>query len=75
MTERQEILMPYVEHMAARVIRRKEEGNVRPLSADSVEILGDIHQDALECMRELCRAGRYTGSNNLNNPMLIKKES
>lgn len=74
MNEQQNRLMPYVEHMASKIVAEKEEACIKPVAATSVEILRDIHSDALECMRELHRHGKFTGSNSLNYPMLIKKE-
>lgn len=74
MTEQQDKLMPYISHMADKIIDRKEKSGVVPLGASSVEILTDIHEDAIECMRELHRKGEFTGSNTLNHPMLLRKE-
>jgi len=73
MNERQDKLMPYIEYMASMIVAEKEEAYIRPVVATSVEIMRDIHTDTLECMRELHRQGKFTGSNGLNHLMLIKK--
>lgn len=73
MNEQQSILMPYIEHIASRIVAEKEAAYISPAAATSVEILHDIHADTLECMRELHRQGKFIGSNSLNHPMLIKK--
>lgn len=74
MTEQQNKLMPYVEHMATMIVAEKEESYIKPVVATSVEIMRNIHEDTLECMKELHRQGKFIGSNGLNHPMLIKKE-
>lgn len=66
--------MSYVEHMATMIVAEKEESYIKPIVATSVEIMRNIHEDTLECMRELHRHGKFIGSNGLNHPMLIKKE-
>lgn len=73
MNERQNLLMPYIEHVASMIVAEKEAAYVKPVSASSVELMRDIHDDAIECMRELHRHGKYIGSNGLNYPMIIKK--
>lgn len=73
MNEQQSRLMPYIEHIASRIVAEKEAAYISPAAATSVEILRDIHADTLECMRELHRQGKFIGSNSLNHPMLIKK--
>lgn len=73
MNEQQNKLMPYIEHMASMIVAEKEASYVSPVAANSVEIMRDIHEDTLECMRELHRQGKFIGSNGLNHPMLIKK--
>lgn len=73
MTDQQNKLLPYIEHMASMIVSEKEAEYVRPIGVTSVEILRDIHDDAIECMRELHRQGRYNGSSCLNYPMLLKK--
>lgn len=75
MNDRQTILLPYVEHMAAQIVAEKEAEYKRPLCATSTEILRDIHDDVVECMRELHREGKFKGASCLNTPMLLKKES
>lgn len=74
MTEQQDKLMPYISHMAYKIIDTKEKSCVVPLGASSVEILTDIHEDAIECMRELYRKGEFIGSNTINHPMLLRKD-
>lgn len=73
MNEQQKNLMPYIEYMATAIVAEKEEKYIAPACASSVEILRNIHDDTVECMRELHRQGKFTGSNGLNYPMLLKK--
>lgn len=56
------------------IVAEKQTAYVEPVAATSVEIMRDIHEDTLECMRELHRQGKFIGSNSLNHPMLIKKQ-
>lgn len=60
--------------MAAQIVDEKETEHKRHLCVTSTEILRDIHDDVLECMRELHRDGKYKGASGLNTPMLLKKE-
>ncbi len=73
MNEQQKNLMPYIEYMTSAIVAEKEEKYIAPAGASSVEILRNIHDDTVECMMELHRQGKFTGSNCLNYPMLIKK--
>ena len=74
MTEDQKKLMPYVEARIESVIGDKEASHIRPLIATENEIVANLRGDVLECMRELYRQDRYTPTNTLNHPALIKKE-
>ena len=75
MTEDQKKLMPYVEARVERVISDKESSYTRPLVATENEIVANVRGDVLECMRELYRQEKYTPTNTLNHPALMKKEN
>ncbi|MBD5585350.1 MAG: hypothetical protein HDQ88_09730 [Clostridia bacterium] len=75
MTEDQKKLMPYVETRVESVITEKESCNIRPLIATENEIVANVRGDVLECMRELYRQEKYTPTNTLNHPALMKKEN
>ena len=68
----QTILLPYVEAKAGKIMEKKEEDRIVPVCATLNEIMTGISEDIIECMRELCRSGDYTGSRTINYPSLLK---
>lgn len=72
MTETQGMLLAYIEQKASEVIGRKEERGITPALADTNEILANIHEDTLECMRILYKKGRFKGVRTLNRPALMR---
>lgn len=72
MKETQALLTAYIEAKTAEIIRRKEDADIHPALATSLEILENIHEDTLECMRLLYRSGRFKGVRTLNNPALTR---
>lgn len=73
MNDLQKKLYPYVEHKANMIVEKKEACGKSPLSADLVELLKNIREDILECMRQLCKDKKFIGGNTLNNPCLKKR--
>lgn len=64
--------MPYVESRVESIVAEKEELYIAPLIATETEIVANVREDVLECMRELHRTKRYMATNTLNYPALIK---
>ena len=74
MKDRQEKLMPYVEHVVAEIIREKEESGSSPLLATELEVSKNVRNDIIECMRELHRNDTYDGTIIMNNYPALKKK-
>lgn len=74
MTDGQMKLLPYVEAKVESIISDKGKHDIRPLLATENEIVADVRDDVLECMRELYRKEKYIPTNTLNHPALMKKE-
>ncbi len=72
MTENQKKLLPYVKARVDDIIDTKYHSDIRPLIASEPEIIREIRNDFVECMRELHRTKEYMATNTLNNPALIK---
>ena len=75
MTENQKKLMPYVEARTESIIAQKQSKHIVPELATEPEIIADIRNDVLECMRELNNSDKYIEVNTLNHPALKKKEN
>lgn len=75
MTEPQKKLMPYVKKRVELIVAEKEAKYIRPILATETEIVAEIREDVIECMRELHRAGSYLAVNTLNSPALMKEET
>lgn len=74
MTENQKKLMPYVMARVEFIVAEKEAKYVRPILATEPEIVANIREDVIECMRELHRTDCYVATNTINNPALMKKQ-
>lgn len=72
MTERQNLLMPYVEHRVESILSEAECEYRIPLIATQTEIMKPLREDILACMRELYQSGKYKGTKTLNQPALQK---
>ena len=44
----------YIKEIISRITKKKAEGNIVPATASMQEIMTDIREDALECMRTMC---------------------
>lgn len=75
MTENQKKLISYVEARVDEIIDHKYKSNIAPLIASEPEIVSEIRNDVIECMRELHRQCKYYATNTLNAPALIKIEN
>jgi hypothetical protein len=73
MTDDQKLILPYVESCASSIISYKEKNCIEPLCVSDVELLYGIRENITECMRELCRQGKYKASISLNHPIIIKR--
>jgi hypothetical protein len=73
MTDQQNNLLAYVESRINAVIEDKRSRRVSPDCAALNEILANAHNDAIECMRELIRSGRYRGAISINYPIIFQQ--
>lgn len=74
MTEEQALLLTYVDTKARKIIGRKESSGIEPAIATDKEILADIFEDTVACMRFLHHMGELKGVRTLNSPALMKKK-
>lgn len=68
-----ENLKEYVARRVDEILGEKESKGTFPLLATENEILKEIRQDILSCMRGLYKEGRYKGTRTLNGPALMRK--
>lgn len=66
--------MPYVIARVESIVAEKEVNYISPVIATEPEIVANIREDVLVCMRELYKTGRYNETNTLNYPALMKIE-
>lgn len=71
MTPSQSLLMPYVKAHINSVLTDKKERNIQPLIVTETEIIADIRNDVLECMKNLDDNKIYRLTSTLNIPAMM----
>lgn len=68
-----EHLKKYVEMRVEEIFSEKESRSILPLVATHSEIMADIRQDVIDCMRLLYQEGKFKGTRTLNQAALMPK--
>ena len=56
----------YIKEIISCITKKKADGNIVPATASMQEIMVDIRDDALECMRTMCNESEIAVNRTLN---------
>lgn len=56
----------YIKNIIVRIVEGKEERHISPSSATMEEIMGVVRDEALECMRNMCKDQEIAVNKTLN---------